>query len=295
MSSTESIYTRQFFADQSDIAVRSAEVVVPILLELLGGIGSVIDIGCGSADWLSVFARHGSEELLGVDAEHVPAELLRIPADRFQIHDLRRPLAIDRHFELAMSVEVAEHLPLEAGLRLVGELARLAPVVLFSAAIPFQVGTGHINCQWQDHWARAFAEHGMRAVDPIRDRVWGDPEVAYWYAQNLVLYASEEALASSPDARRVGGRRSGAARARAPAGLPRARRPRADVDALDARPAAAGRAARAPAGAGGLPRPARLNGRPAPRRPRYAGRRAQATSPTRILRGASRRCSNPRP
>ena len=171
-------------------------------LELLGDeVRSVVDVGCGSGDWLAVFAEHGIEDYIGVDAAHVPRELLKIPADRFEARDLRRPLRLERRFDLALSLEVGEHLPAECAEHFVAGLAALAPVVLFSAAIPFQVGTGHVNCQWPDYWAQLFATHGMVPIDPIRDRVWATTEVEWWYAQNILMFASELALASRPQLR----------------------------------------------------------------------------------------------
>jgi hypothetical protein len=61
-----------------------------------------------------------------------------------------------RTFDLAICLEVAEHLPPEAAEGFIDSLTRLAPVVLFSAAITFQVGNQHLNGQWPDYWATLF-------------------------------------------------------------------------------------------------------------------------------------------
>jgi hypothetical protein len=71
---------------------------------------------------------------LGYDGPHVTP--LCIPKDRFAAVDLRQPLPADRKFDLAISGEVAEHLPAT----LVGTLTSVSDVVLFSAAIPGQGG-----------------------------------------------------------------------------------------------------------------------------------------------------------
>jgi SAM-dependent methyltransferase len=192
------VYTSSFFAEQGNVSTRSARAIVPLVLELIPGMRSVVDIGCGSGDWLAVFAERGIDDYLGIDADHVPQQLLKIPPDRFEVHDLRAPLTVARRYDLAMSLEVGEHLPAAVAPRLVSELAALAPVAMFSAAIPHQVGTGHINCQWPGYWAELFASHGMKPVDAIRDRVWSNPDVEYWYAQNIILFATEDALAANP-------------------------------------------------------------------------------------------------
>jgi hypothetical protein len=94
-------------------------------------------------------------------------------------------------------LEVAEHLPETVGQRLVSELTRIAPAVLFSAAIPGQGGTGHINEQWQDYWAKSFADHAFVSLDCIRPVVWTNQRVDYWYAQNCLLMISRDVLSAS--------------------------------------------------------------------------------------------------
>ncbi len=194
-------YSREFYEQQRDPSLRSAEVVVPLLLELIGP-RSVVDVGCGTGTWLSVLLRHGITDVLGIDGDYVsPAQLL-IPSALFQARDLCRPLVVERTFDLALCLEVAEHLPPEAAATIVGSLVRLAPVVVFSAAIPFQGGTGHLNEQWQDYWAEKFAAHDFVALDPLRARIWNDPRVHFPYAQNALMFVRRERLESHPGLQR---------------------------------------------------------------------------------------------
>ncbi|MEA2443119.1 MAG: hypothetical protein QOJ12_411, partial [Thermoleophilales bacterium] len=79
----------------------------------------------------------------------------------------------------------------------VASLAAHADAVLFSAAIPNQRGSQHVNEQWQSWWADRFATHGMVAVDCVRRKVWDDPNVAWWYAQNTLLYVRPPVLAAN--------------------------------------------------------------------------------------------------
>jgi hypothetical protein len=93
---------------------------------------------------------------------------------------------------------VAEHLPIERARSFIGELTSRSQLVLFSAAIPFQGGVGHVNEQWQSYWAGLFAERGYRTVDVIRPMVWTNRDVSWWYAQNIILYVTPERLAELP-------------------------------------------------------------------------------------------------
>lgn len=155
-------YSPEFYEYQSQGSLRSAEEVVPIVLEFIRP-GSVIDIGCGVGTWLSVFKRHGVPEVLGIDGTYVDTRILRISASEFLPRDVSQKVHVHRKFDLAMSLEVAEHLDAPAAPRFVESLTALAPVVLFSAAIPHQGGAHHVNEQWPDYWEEHFRRHGFVA------------------------------------------------------------------------------------------------------------------------------------
>jgi SAM-dependent methyltransferase len=194
-------YDAAFFETHRDGARESARAVVPVLLDLVPA-RSVVDVGCGLGVWLAVFRDHGVEDVLGVDAAWVDPARLSIPRDRFAARDLERPLGLGRRFDLAISLEVAEHLPESCARDFVDSVVALAPVVLFSAAIPFQAGEHHVNEQWPDYWASLFAERGYLAIDCLRRRFWADERVDWWYAQNMIVYVERSSLERYPRLRR---------------------------------------------------------------------------------------------
>lgn len=168
------------------------------MLLAISGARSVVDVGCGIGTWLAVFQRHEVDDVLGFDGTHVDRTMLEIPEDRFQAWDLERPLPIDRTFDLATCLEVAEHLSTSRADTLVDDLAHLAPIVLFSAAIPFQGGIGHINEQWPTYWVEKFTRRGLVAIDAIRPAIWDNDRVAMWYSQNCLLFATDDAIRAHP-------------------------------------------------------------------------------------------------
>lgn len=190
-------YDSDFYAIQSGGSRRSASVVVPIVVDLFQP-RSVIDFGCGVGTWLAEFAATGIDDLQGLDGDYVPRDQLQISADRFRAVDLTHPPTLDRRYDLAMSVEVAEHLPAECAAEFVSALTAAAPAVLFSAAIPHQGGIHHVNEQWPEYWRELFRRQGYSAVDAIRPRVWGHGNVDWWYQQNVLLYCHSDALAANP-------------------------------------------------------------------------------------------------
>jgi SAM-dependent methyltransferase len=170
---------------------------VPLILALVKP-QSVVDVGCGLGTWLSVFKKLGVKDVLGIDGEHVDRSMLEIPAEQFLPFDLTETILINREFDLVVSLEVAEHLPEECAKVLIKSLTKLGPVILFSAAIPFQGGIGHLNEQWPDYWANHFKENGYEAIDCVRKKVWQDDKVEWWYAQNILVFCRKDSLASNP-------------------------------------------------------------------------------------------------
>lgn len=194
------VYTDGFFEKVRLGAARSASEVVPMLMRWIGP-QSVVDVGCGTGSWLAAFLDAGVPDVLGVDgAWAATAHALR--PDQFSAHDLTQPLALDRRFDLCLSLEVAEHLPATAAAPFVNTLTALSPIVLFSAAIPTQGGTEHVNEQWPDFWEALFAQRGYRLIDAVRPRIWNNPNCDWWYAQNTFLYA--EAHRADALAARIG-------------------------------------------------------------------------------------------
>jgi SAM-dependent methyltransferase len=186
-SEKQNPYTEEFFRHITEGAAASAAVVVPLVMSLIRP-RSVVDVGCGTGAWLSAFRSAGVERIVGVDGDYVNRESLLIPGECFSAANLTEGVALDETFDLCMSLEVAEHLPASAAPGFVASLANLAPVVLFSAAVPGQTGAGHFNERWPDYWMALFAEHGYLQLDPFRHQLWHDARVAWWYRQNLFLY-----------------------------------------------------------------------------------------------------------
>ncbi len=192
------LYGEDFIARRGSMPLNSANVLVPIVMRLVDP-RSVVDIGCGRGEWLSIFRESGLNDYLGIDGPWVSKKDLAIDPTNFVQCDLELPLDLDRKFDLAVSLEVAEHLSQENASVFVNSLCDLSPVVLFSAAVPRQGGTNHLNEQWPDYWAKLFASHGFKVFDCIRWQVWNDNRVGWWYAQNTFLYVEENHIDTIPE------------------------------------------------------------------------------------------------
>ena len=167
---------------------------------------SVIDVGCGLGQWLHVFLSSSALKVKGIDGHHVPVgESFISEEDRLRI-DLEEFIVAksDECFDLAVCLEVAEHLDFSLADALVDKLGSLSNTILFSAAIPGQTGENHVNEQPHSFWLDKFEEKGYLVLDPFRKLFWNDPRVNWWYSQNLFLickpsYCSEQAQAYTYD------------------------------------------------------------------------------------------------
>ena len=77
----------------------------------------------------------------------------------------------------------------------------MSDLVLFSAAIPGQGGTNHVNEQWPEYWAAMFANNSFVCFDVLRPCLWSREKCKWWYIQNALLFAKRDTKASGIAAR----------------------------------------------------------------------------------------------
>jgi len=178
---------------------RAALEIAPTLAEAvrvhLPEVESVVDFGCGTGVYVAELRRAGIDAY-GFEylerARRWALERAGVEVAAFDLHSFK---GAGRRFDLALSLEVAEHLEPALARKLVETCCAHAPTVLFSAARPGQPGQGHINLQPKSHWAGAFAERGYRVdhgrtarlQDHLRSRLLR----GHWVAENLSLYVAD--------------------------------------------------------------------------------------------------------
>lgn len=182
------LYDETFYKSQVEGSFQSATVFVEILKPILSPL-SVADLGCGRGAWLKAFAEAGASKLVGFDGNWNSQDRMIDERIQFVATNLNLPMLVhEARFDLAISLEVAEHLNRDASLLFVQNITSLSDAVLFGAAFVNQGGTDHINERRHSYWAQMFIENGYLPYDLFRPAVWGATNVEFWYQQNAFLY-----------------------------------------------------------------------------------------------------------
>jgi len=153
---------------------------------------SVIDVGCGSGALLVALRKLGVRRLIGLDSSEAGLDIARargLDARKFDI--TADGWTGGERFDVAVSMETAEHLPKNSADRYVALLCSLAPVVIFTAAHPGQGGIGHLNEQPPEYWTELFKSHGFQLAEKTAadwKTAWSAAGVANFYARNLMVF-----------------------------------------------------------------------------------------------------------
>lgn len=190
-------YDEAFYSSLEDGSLQSATVVLGMIRKRVA-FRSVIDVGSGSGAWLEAAHQHGARHLVGVDGGWLPANRA-YPHASLVVADLNRAGCLVGAYDLAICLEVAEHLRPESSATLVASLCNCSQVVLFSAALTRQFGDGHINCHPQEFWIEHFARQGYACRDLFRPALWCDSRVEPWYRQNMFLFVGPDGPSAFDD------------------------------------------------------------------------------------------------
>ncbi len=188
-------YSKNFYLELSGTSDTSANVLVPILFDRFSP-SSIIDFGCGTGSFCKAFMASGVSEVVGIEGEWILHIEPVSSQEWLSIYNLKFPISLNRRFDLAICLEVAEHLPSEYSRTLIGSLVEASDRIAFSAAIPGQSGTDHINLQYPEYWAELFAEHQyFLELDP-RNEIWKAKGISPWYKQNLLIFHKKSSTVS---------------------------------------------------------------------------------------------------
>lgn len=187
MTKLNSTYDDSFYNNQVEGSLRSANKLLAIVYNIFIP-ESVLDIGCGRGAWLATCEKLGSIKLTGIDGPWVLVDKLLSKNIVFHEKNFEDDLNVNSKFDLAISLEVAEHISEKYSQQFVSTLCNSSELIIFGAATPNQGGDHHINEQPQSYWISLFNDEGYDCFDIFRGALWEDTNVEWWYKQNTFLF-----------------------------------------------------------------------------------------------------------
>lgn len=182
-------YDEAFYDISDKTTKRAAETILPYVIEWINP-RSIIDFGCGEGMWLSIVKKiDPSIDIYGVDGEYISVDELKIDRQYFLPADLTNTLDLRKRFDLAISLEVGEHISKEYADVFIDNITRHADRVLYSAAIPGQGGVHHVNEKWQSYWIKKFTSRGYYVDYSLRNYFWECEAITPWRRQNILFFS----------------------------------------------------------------------------------------------------------
>jgi SAM-dependent methyltransferase len=195
LAARDFVYDERFYAKGDPMKLDSYPRFAEALIRLRSP-RTVVDVGSGSGLMLAEFAKRGVD-VQGIEGSRAAIERSQL-GERIVRANLERGVPDLGNFDLALCIEVAEHLTARSAPRLVEGLTRLSDVVVFTASQPGEGGLVHMNPQPESYWRELFAKQGF-AVSPLRDdlldAIADVPEPRYLH-ENLMVFERSSRVAS---------------------------------------------------------------------------------------------------
>lgn len=188
-------YSKNFYQSVSRRAIVPAQISAQVIAGSIEP-NSVIDIGSGQGVWLRTISAvfpsltkavamdlqsHQSTFFDDLQSASTNFEFVQVDFEESR----RLP---GENFDLAICLEVLEHLTPQTAIEVAEDIGRKCSFVIFSAAILGQGGTGHINERKFEYWMGLMRKQGFVALDVFRPALRASEDVPSYYKQNMMLF-----------------------------------------------------------------------------------------------------------
>ncbi len=191
MYSLAEAYDEAFFAENQREGLLHAAWFCPLLVEIFHP-QSLVDVGCGTGHFGKWFLENRIH-YLGIEGSECGYRHRLV--DSVANLDLRTFKWTGDKYDLAISIEVAEHIEVEYAGVFVDTLCALSDTIVLTAAVPGQGGTFHVNEQPQSYWVDLFMDRNYYcsnvATKDLRRGIkrarLNNQHVAGWF-KNIMVY-----------------------------------------------------------------------------------------------------------
>lgn len=147
---------------------------------------SVVDFGCGNADYAMALAKvYPMMEVKAYDGNPNTPEMTGGFAG---ILDLSKPFDLGRKFDCVISLEVAEHIPASKESVYIDNLTRHCDgSLVMSWARPKQGGDGHVNERDETYVGQVMADRGYYRNETATRYLRQEAEL-WWFKDTLMVF-----------------------------------------------------------------------------------------------------------
>ena len=188
--SHDAVYDQYYYDSDVEVtSVQSAAIMAKSIVERFKP-RTIIDVGCGTGALLDAFRKLNCD-VYGLEYSEsglAYCKRRQLPVRKF---DIEKDQIDTAQYDLAVSFEVAEHLPPWIADRFVGLLCKASPLVIISAATPGQGGKDHVNEQPHAYWMEKFDRYGYFYDEGNSARLsagWKLAGTAPWYSENVMVF-----------------------------------------------------------------------------------------------------------
>ena len=181
------IYDKDFFFSNQKEGLKMAKWFIPLLYNIFG-FRSLIDLGCATGHYLFYSLKEGVSDILGIEGSPVAFSNLLVDEKYIVQHDLRRPLILDRKYDIALSIDVAEHIDKKYFDIYLKSVCDSSDLIIFSAAIPNEGGLYHVNEQSHEWWILRFKKYFFRFNKKMVDLIEQKMEENAIFGPNIMVF-----------------------------------------------------------------------------------------------------------
>ncbi|MHC4215456.1 MAG: methionine biosynthesis protein MetW, partial [Planctomycetota bacterium] len=190
-ASHDDIYDHEYYTDTVDkFMIVSCDHIADSIVCTFSP-RSAVDLGCGTGLLLLALKEKGVE-CRGFEYSKAGIKICRDRGLCVEKLDLEKDgLPADVKADVAISTEVAEHLPEACSDRFVDMLCGIADTIVFTASEPTNTGTDHVNEQPKSYWIEKFDRQGFIYDENLTlnwRADWNCKSVASCYTVNLMLF-----------------------------------------------------------------------------------------------------------
>lgn len=151
------IHERGYWLSQEEFKTHQFDKRLAYEVARIFCVVTAVDIGCGNGQYTNFLNSKGIK-CVGYDGSPSTPE---IAGKYCQVMDFSEPVDIGQ-YDLVLSLEVGEHIPVEYEQDFIDNLCRAAKqYIVLSWAVIGQGGVGHVNCRNNDYIIRELGKRGF--------------------------------------------------------------------------------------------------------------------------------------